>query len=155
MPSAPSTTPGTISISFRLWMRKRPVSSTHSSMNGSRKACSASDCDRYAPSTIRQYSRPLLVFITPDPEARALCESDWGRSLRARGARHFITGRRRAAKLFSVGSGINCCSQKDTEGTKERTLLFRALSGWVLTLLGELRKGREACVERAAQVVEV
>src|ERR1041384_6329745 len=74
MPSAPSTTPGTISISFRLWMRKRPGSSTHSSMNGSRSACSASDCDRYAPSTIRQYSRPLLVFITPDPEACACAD---------------------------------------------------------------------------------
>src|SRR5690348_3642095 len=38
-------------------MRKRPVCSTQSSRNGSRRACSASDSERYAPSTMRQYSR--------------------------------------------------------------------------------------------------
>src|SRR5215813_11099958 len=45
-------------------MRKRPVCSTQSSMNGSRSACSASDSERYAPSTMRQYSRTSLDYLS-------------------------------------------------------------------------------------------
>src|SRR5260370_34011646 len=43
-------------------MRKLPVCSTQSSINGSRRACSASDSDRYALSTMRQYSRTSLTI---------------------------------------------------------------------------------------------
>src|SRR6185295_16154440 len=56
----PRVTPGVIRISSILCMRKRPVCSTQSSINGSRRACSASDSERYAPSTMRQYSRTSL-----------------------------------------------------------------------------------------------
>src|SRR6478672_148269 len=64
-PSDPKVTPGAIRISSMLWIRKRPVCSTQSSMNGSRSACSASDSERYAPSTKRQYSRTSFsVFVS-------------------------------------------------------------------------------------------
>ena len=63
-PSKPRVTPGVIRISSMLWMRKRPVCSTQSSMKGSRRACSASDSERYAPSTMRQYSRTSLDYLS-------------------------------------------------------------------------------------------
>src|SRR2546421_7946952 len=62
-PKEPRVTPGVIWISFMLWILKCPVCSTQSSMKGSRRACSASDSERYAPSTIRQYSRTLPVEL--------------------------------------------------------------------------------------------
>src|SRR5215470_14701585 len=58
-------------------IRKRPVCSTQSSMNGSRSACSASTSERYAPSTMRQYSRTEQIieresFSGLKPSGRAI-----------------------------------------------------------------------------------
>src|SRR6267142_4839326 len=58
-------------MSSMLWIRNLPVCSTQSSMNGSRKACSASASERYAPSTMRQYSR---TFLTIECESTLGCK---------------------------------------------------------------------------------